>query len=78
MTGAHDPGGRAGEYRRHMRDCIKAVMSAADEQIRARLLDLAFEWGKLAKQIDQLEPEPPKNEDLRGVQVVVITGKRRH
>jgi hypothetical protein len=73
------PIGRARSYRQRAHDCIQLAITAADVETRAALLDLAFGWTRMAKQIERLKLEPDDVADMfRGVQVLIMTSMLRH
>jgi hypothetical protein len=65
---------RARSYRLHARDCIVEAINAADVDARVALLDLAFGWAKMAKQVERLKPGD-LGDPLQGVEVVIVMPK---
>jgi hypothetical protein len=68
---------RASGYRLHIHECVTAALRTQNKGMRSAMLDLAFDWGRLAKQSERLEPALPSREDLQGVRVLVIKPKHR-
>jgi hypothetical protein len=74
---AADHHSRASGYRLHMHECVMAALVTHNKGIRSAMLDLAFDWGRLAKQSERMEPALPSREDLQGVRVLVIKPRNR-
>ena len=72
------PPHRARDYRKRARDCVVSAVSTRDTDACEALLDIAFGWTRMAQQLEKLDPEPARGEVLDGVQVLIITPKRKH
>ena len=78
MTRDLRPASRARSYRQRAHDCIQIAIKTADADARASLLDLAFGWARMAKQVERVELEPDSVVDmLQGVQVLIMTSTPR-
>ena len=78
MVWDYRPASRARDYRKRAHDCIVTAISARDTNTCEALLDIAFGWTRMAQQLEKLDPEPAGAAALDGVQVLVITPKRKH
>ena len=79
MANEFRPASRARSYRQHAHDCIANAVKSDHEESRVALLELAFGWPRLARQIEKTEAAPDALADvLQGVEVLVITPKPRH
>ena len=55
--------GSAEEYREHARDCIRLAQSAASPTDRARLIEMAERWVRLAERFERSKPKAPQSDD---------------
>jgi hypothetical protein len=72
------PANRARDYRKRAHDCVVTAVGVRDSNACEALLDIAFGWTKMARQLEKLDPEPAGGEILDGVQVLVIKPKRQN
>ncbi len=79
MASDFRPASRARSYRQHAHDCITNAVKSDHEEARVALLELAFGWARLARQIEKMEPTSDGiAEILQGVEVLLITSKLQH
>ena len=65
---------RARSYRQHAHDCIQIAVKSANSDASEALLDLAFGWARMARQLDGLgaERERADADMFQGVQVLIM------
>ena len=79
MVSDYRPANRARDYRKRAHDCIVTAVGAKDTDAREALLEVAFGWTRMAQQLENLDPQPTGGAGaLDGVQVLIITPKRKH
>ena len=79
MVWDYRPAHRARDYRKRAHDCVVNAVGARDADARETLLDIAFGWTRMAQQLEKLDPQPAGGAGaLEGVEVLIITPKRKH